>query len=364
VKQCGVHVMYEYDVAYRPHASSYLRLLRPLSYPTLAGTVGLSHGLRYDQVDADVVVVDRLWRPDVDPIVVERLITAVRRSGAKLVHSLDDNLMDLPPRQIPVGSAEVIWPQERHRASMGLLLAEADAVWVTTPNLRDRFSSYNRAISILPNALDDRLLVRPPTSTYPETEARRNLVIGYMGTRTHDEDLKMIVPAIRAICSRYPGLVSVEVIGVMQRSETRQHLSDLPVHYVSPYLVEHEYPYFVLWFSRSIRWDVAVAPLQSNEFNDSKSDIKFLDYAAIGAATICSKVPAYESTVRHGETGLLVENDVDAWVHAIDSLVTDADLRCRLSRGAVSYLYGERTLDVCASAWTHSLHSVLGGHLE
>ena len=355
----GLHVLYEYDVAGRPHASSYLRLLRPLSYPSVASEITFSRGRRYRQEDADAVVVDRLWRPDVSPSEVQALVAAVRRGGAKLIYNLDDNLLDLAPRVRRVGAQEVVWPDDRHRESLRLLLSEADVVWVTTPRLKHCLRPYCSSIEIIPNALDDRLLMRSPSQVSTTDGSPRPVVIGYMGTRTHDEDLQMIMPALRSISARYSDRVSFEVIGGVEKPETKAMLADLRVRYLDRDVIEHEYPYFLLWFSRAVRWDIAIAPLGSDPFADCKSDVKFLDYAAIGAAAICSRVPAYADTVRHGETGWLVENDVDAWVQALDTLITDADLCHHLADGALRYLYARRILAVAAPMWARAAISVI-----
>ena len=60
--------------------------------------------------------------------------------------------------------------------------------------------------------------------------------------------------------------------------------------------------------ARASAWDVAVAPLHDTAFNRCKSDLKFLEYAALGLPGIYSDVVPYKHAVRHEETGLLTEN--------------------------------------------------------
>lgn len=355
MRQLGVHILYEYSVAYRPHASSYIRLLRPLSHPALGPGVSSVQSLSYDQEDADVVIVDRLWRPDITPNLVDELIKSVHRGGAKLICALDDNLMDMPSRVVQLETGNVVWPADHHRESLSLLLGGADGVWVTTPSLGDRVASESRSVSVVPNMLDERLLVRAPQPRLADATPKRRLTIGYMGTPTHDADLMMVVPALKAAYDLFGDRLSVEIVGGIQRPETRESLKDLPVHYVGPAPAEHEYPYFMMWFTRTRHWDVAIAPLQNSAFNACKSDIKYLDYAAIGAAPICSRVPAYEGTVCHGETGWLAENETSSWVEALGCLLSDSDLRLRLSTGATDYLYSRRILGVGIGCWAKAL---------
>jgi glycosyltransferase involved in cell wall biosynthesis len=52
--------------------------------------------------------------------------------------------------------------------------------------------------------------------------------------------------------------------------------------------------------------DVAIAPLQMNAFNDSKSDIKVAECGRYGLPLIASDVGCYSETIKDGETGYLL----------------------------------------------------------
>ena len=115
----------------------------------------------------------------------------------------------------------------------------------------------------------------------------------------------------------------------------------------------------MLWFTSQLRWDIAVSPLQDTAFNQCKSDIKFLDYSALGAAGVFSNVRAYQSSVRHMETGWLAENAVDAWVTALDRLLVDDALRQQIATSANRYLFTSRILKHTAPRWLHSLEELI-----
>jgi glycosyltransferase involved in cell wall biosynthesis len=180
-----------------------------------------------------------------------------------------------------------------------------------------------------------------------------------MGTFTHDDDLMMIAPALREVWQRHRGEIEFQLVGVVGQAETLQALGGLPIRTVRPKRGQEEYPAFMRWFSSRLQWDVAISPLRDTPFSRCKSDIKFLDYSAMGAAGVYSRVPAYESSVRHLETGWLAENEVDAWVEALDTLLSDDDLRMQMARNATRYLYAERVLARCAHYWLKPLEDVL-----
>ena len=365
MKQRRIHVLYEHGTDLRPFGSAYIRLLRPLTHPALCASVEVTSGLKYDGQDVDAVIVDRLWRPDISPALAKSLVENVRRAGAQLIYALDDDFLDLP------AEGKDWRPTEEHRWVVQFFLRQADGVMVPTRALRDRFLSFNPNIVVVPHALDERLL---SGRGLPEGKAHftpggvlslskgkkvigyvnalltyalniahparaKQKVVGYMGTFTHDDDLMMVLPALRTVWQRHREEIEFQMVGVVGRTDTLQALKGLPVRMVKPGPGQGEYPSFTSWFSSHLRWDIAISPLEDTPFNRCKSDIKFLDYSAIGAAGIYSQVPAYESSVRHLETGWLAENEVEAWVEALEALLSDDGLRTQLAQNATRYLY-------------------------
>jgi processive 1,2-diacylglycerol beta-glucosyltransferase len=344
-----IHVIVEFGPDYRPYSSSFLRLIRPLTHPQVQAHIDATFGLDYNNEPADLVIIDRLWRFDVSMTLVEDLVHRIRLRGSRIIYSLDDDYFDMAVYEHtrPVGE---ILPVVTY------LLRHADAVLVTTPALRQRLLEFNPNIHILPNQLDERLLV----TRFPAGKILRPdhnpTVIGYMGTFTHDADFKLVLPALKSIHQRYPGRIEVQVVGVINEEATKEQLQGLPVRYVYPTPAEHEYPLFLLWFTGQVRWDIAIAPLGDTPFNNCKSDIKFLDYASIGAAGVFSQSPAYSSTIRHRQNGWLAENTPAAWEEAMDSLINDPELRLNIARNAARNLYTQRTLSQHAFKWVELIN--------
>jgi processive 1,2-diacylglycerol beta-glucosyltransferase len=350
-----VQVVFEHGADYRPFGSASLRLLRPLGHPALKDRVEMTSGPRYDGQAADWVIVDRLWRPDISLALAAGLISKIRGAGARFLYAIDDNFLQFPEtgRDRPF--------QAHHRRVVEWFLSQADGVIATTLPLREQMLAANRNVVVVPNNLDERLLVRrggaPPGSPF----GQRRKVIGYMGTMTHEEDLAMIAPSLREIALRHPNQVKFDFVGVRASQASTGDLADLPARWLSPAVQESEYPLFMLWFTTHAQWDIAISPLQDTPFNRCKSDIKFLDYSAIGAAGVYSRAPTYESTVRHGETGLLAENRTDSWVEALETLLTDNAMRARIAENATRYLFSERILARTASRWLEALDRLSAG---
>jgi len=349
-----IHILYEYGSDLRPHTSSYIRLIRPLTHPSLRNPAAfqVSLGHRYDGQPVDAVIVDRLWRPDIRPALAQELTNAIRQAGARLIYTLDDNLLDLRLERED-------WPEDHHIQVMLHWLKEADMVWVTTQPLKDRLQEFNSKILVVPNQLDERLLIGGPRyidrSPFKSASPIR---IGYMGTMTHSEDLRMIMPALHKIRKRHRSKIEIQVVGVAEKSVVQAVFGDIPIRLLNPDSAEQEYPLFQFWFSNHVNWHIAIAPLRGTPFTHCKSDIKFLDYCAVGAAGIYSNIAAYNSSVKNGQTGLLVENDPQAWEQAIEGLLTD-HVREEVAYNSSRYLYTQRTLAQRASNWLDAVHLAL-----
>jgi len=339
--------LYEYGLDMRPFGSSQLRLIRPLTHPEIREKVEVTFGRELGSRAPDLVFVDRLWRYDVRPADVTGLAEEIHRQGGKLIYWFDDNFSEVSARV----SADASQRKDIFRA----FLDASDGYVVTTPALCEAFTVPNKKICIIPNTLDERLIV-PRTllsqNGYPKT------VIGYMGTPTHDDDLRMIVPALRMLNEKYPGRLQFQIVGALPRHKLNQweEMKRLPLEILQPDPVEIEYPPFMVWFTGTVAWDIALAPLIDTPFNRAKSDVKFLDYTAAGAPGVYSAVDAYVSSVEQRKTGILAENDPIIWAEAIEELILDPGLRVELIQNATNYLYGKRTIQNFAEEWLKTVY--------
>lgn len=332
----------------RPHGCAYIRLLLPLARLAEAGRITLNPLPVY--APCDVLCVDRTLHPWMDG---DQALDTVRRAhidGCRVLYSIDDNLLDLDAYQV---YRRAFSEDQLH--AVRTFLRHADAVLTTTPTLAERLSRLNPRVTVAPNMLDDRLLVSEDERP-PKTADR--LVLGYMGTFTHEDDLMLILQPLRRFLSERADRVVFERVGASAEAPLFQALKDLPVH-VRDIQGVSEYPDFMRWMGRNLAWDIGLAPLVNNPFTRCKSDIKFLDYAAIGAVGLFSDVEAYRHTVRDGVNGRLVPNDPDAWYRALCAIADDHEGRRRMATAANEYLLRERTLNTQAGRWEAALNAAL-----
>ncbi len=350
-----VHLLVERDRYGNSHGSGHIRLLRPFSHPILSECFQVTTGEAFPQGGVDVVLVERGWRADASLEMAENLVASIRALGATLIYTLDDNLLDLHRCQP--------WHEystDAKRSIVRYFLRQADGVVVSTEPLRQRLRKLNSAICVVPNALDERLFLSEDIWN-EKKPAGEPLVIGYMGTHSHLDDLMMVLEPMRSILRKYQGRIEFQIVGISEDNRVIQCFESLPFRILNTE-GSHFYPDFVPWAKKNMRWDLAIAPLEDNVFNDSKSDIKFLDYSMLGIAGIYSDVGAYKHSVEHGETGWLCDNASQAWKSALERMIEDALLRKSIALSAFDFVSGTRLLNPSAMNWKNAVLSCSGSN--
>ena len=131
----------------------------------------------------------------------------------KVVVDLDDNYLDVPvSHPLYDGFKET----KRDKAFLSTILTFADAITVSTETLKQRVAEhlkkvYNmeKPIFIIPNMNDIN-----DWKFKPAPKHKDKIVIGYAGSNSHDEDLKMMFPALAKIMDKYPN-VYFETLGAV-----------------------------------------------------------------------------------------------------------------------------------------------------
>lgn len=347
----NVHVLYEHSEDLIPHGASTLRLLRPLSHPKIAKSIIMSCGIFYEGIETDIIIVDRLWKTGIKINDAEKLVEYTRKNKITLIYSIDDNLLDLR-----INEPGNIFPTVHERNTIRYFIRESDGVIVSTNALRERIKNLNDRVIVVENVLDEQLIDKKKRNALLKKfkashENKDKLVIGYMGTPTHNRDFIIVLPAIKKILYKYTN-VRLEILGALS---DRSLLKLLPSASEVDVGENVEYTKFMRWMNEHIFWDIAIAPLDADEFTKCKSDIKFLDYSALGIPAIFTKYAPYENTVIHGKTGLLVENNIESWVEAFEQLISDEKLRINLAKNANEYVFSNRILEKCVYKWEEAL---------
>ena len=239
-------------------------------------------------------------------------------------------------------SRHVIGDTEKLIQKVSWLAKEADVVTVSTSALVEKFEYLSPSVVLVPNLLDaDKWMLKKSRRSATGIVKKENpnaVYIGYIGTATHDQDLEVIAEAMNMIEKEYGDKVEIEVIGGFQNlSPLFGKRVGLPRN--------NEYPDFVNWLLKRVNWDIGIIPLLNDEFNKCKSNLKFLEYAALNLAIVCSDVESYQGIAEHEKNALVVKNTTEAWYRAIKDLIDNPEKRKRFSSKARSDVFANYTLE-------------------
>lgn len=267
---------------------------------------------------ADVIVTHRIAVATLAE--AEELSAYAAEHKIPLIYDLDDNLSALDPLA-ENGRYQPLLAVVNHFS------ANADVIWASTVELRNELLAGGASnVEVHRNALDPGVwaaaMQRPPASGLSDP-----VRILYMGTMTHNDDLVMISEALKELKGKHGDGVDISLIGVKEGAATQDWYSALSV----PPSVGGSYPAFASWIGAISPFDIGISPLRDTRFNRSKSEIKVLDYAALGLAPVVSDLEPYRSTVTQGVNGMLVAGDPKEWFEVLDRLVSNSELRQQLA---------------------------------
>lgn len=268
---------------------------------------------------------------------------AVKKKRPRMVYELDDDLWHVDPSS-PIAYE---WFQNGfdletntyHDVQNNLRrgLTVADAVTCTTEPLAELLKKFNPNVHIIPNYLPEWVLnwERPRT---------KRLSVGWMGSGTHNMDWDFCGPHIRRFMERNPQL-EFRVIGT--KFPKSINFKDNGQVVCDDWYARVE----DCW--RAIDFDIAVIPLRPHVFNNSKSHLKYLEFASLGIPVVAADCGPYSNAIKHGETGFLVKQDHE-WGKYLRMLANDEDMRNEIGRNAKEWARGH-TLEGNIDKWERVL---------
>lgn len=234
---------------------------------------------------------------------------ALLRAGHLVISEWDDD-----PR---------IWP--RVVETDFFCLRASLAIQTSTEVLSRFIGRHNSAVGTFPNQLATIPPLRLPADSSPVTL--------FFGALNREQDWAPIMDELNAVLAWAGGRVRVIVVHDRKFFDALR-TTQKAFQPICPYA-----RYRALLRGS----DIALLPLGDRESNHMKSDLKYLECAAEGAAVLASPV-VYESSIRHGQTGLLYRTPRQFGLR-LRALIGDPALRQGLARAAWSEVREKRHLD-------------------
>lgn len=294
------------------------------------------------------------------------LMTVYKGQGIKVVVDYDDFSFDLDkgnPRYADLGCEEVEekdnngntvvrWRDQENGFDIKAnkskyeafiaCLKSADLVTTTTEYLAEKFRKYNSNVVVCPNSIDFDLWKPIPRPVKYMNEVR----IGWFGGDSHFQDIKLFKTLLPAICKKYP-----QVKIVLQCPPVplwKDMFKDIPEQQLE-WNNWKDLKFYTL-FLASRHFDIGLCPLADLEFNRCKSQIKVLEFAAMGATVVAQDMIPYSNYIQPGHTGLLASTEQE-WIDQISLLIENLDLRKRIAANAYRDVFTNFNLEHNCRIW-------------
>ena len=335
-----VHLVVPYG-GQGPQSSAYIRLLCPLTDESVAGRAAVTLGGADDPVPlCDVCIVQRAAMPS--PQAVDRLVGTLGTMGAALVVDVDDAFVAMDDH----AEAELYRPLN---AAIEHAIAASAETWFSTPALAELYRHVAHRSAVMSNTLDPRIW-RDWRQARPEPFRQGKVRMLYMGTATHGADFAMIRPALDRLWAERGGRFDVTLVGIASDVEPAPWL-----HRVAPPPDAIAYPRFVRWLRGQGPFDIGLAPLADTRFNSAKSDIKLLDYLALGLLPVVQDCPAYRLDPEAEQVAIHAAD----WFTTLLGLIDDRDAACMRAVRGQSWLWEKRGVPAIAEAMVARLGALL-----
>lgn len=323
--------------------SAIINVLTPLGALNEQGAIVLKTKLEnevtpVDLLWADVLVLCRNAEPLYRPVYELAL-----QLSLPIIYDLDDDLQAVPP----TSPSAPYYNHPDRKAHQAWLMQIAAHVHVHSRVLLQTVArNHNESVSLGSAAVDWSLV----PSELPSLTGSPLAVVYAANIDT----ARQMLPLIEA-----------DLVEVLAERGHQMHLH--LYGYATPYLrrhpgvtvhpIESDYGRFFSAFTRA-GYAIGLAPMLEDQFHQSKTNIKFRDYAAAGAAGIYTDCALYRDTVVDGQTGLLVPTEAGAWANAIRRLLDSPGLLQLIRQRARQAGLAEYNLDTVTAQWLHIFRSL------
>ncbi|WP_292742480.1 glycosyltransferase [Methylophaga sp. UBA3192] len=216
------------------------------------------------------------------------------------IYSIDDLLTNVPEQSPAAKEIKRHFADAKSR--MRRALERCDRLIVSTQPLAELCLGMIDDIRVVPN----RLPKEPWLSVTSLSNQSDKPRVGWAGAQQHQGDLAIMCEVVKATADEVDWIF----MGMCPED-------------IKPYV--HEYHDFVPIADypaklASLNLDLAVAPLEIHPFNESKSNLRLLEYGVLGWPVICTDIYPYRT---NNPPVIYVQNQVDEWVAAIRQILAD-----------------------------------------
>ncbi len=280
-----------------------------------------------------VVELERL-RPDtlylqstVHDVHLEMLTQYQRFNSVFKVFDFEDLKTDVPESN---SRKSILFPEIKRR--LRAALACCDRLTVTTEPLAEAYRHLIDDVRVVPLRLE-RARWGHLKSLRRQSQRPR---VGWAGAQQHHADLEVLIPVIKATAHEIDWVFFGMCLDELRPYVKEEH----------GFVRFDEYPRQLA----ALNLDLAVAPLEYHAFNEAKTNLRLLEYGAMGWPVVCTDITPYKNA-----PVARVPNDPQAWMDAIRERVFDLDAAEAEGDRLRRWVHGEWMLEDHLDEWLAAL---------
>lgn len=253
---------------------------------------------------------------------VRHLKQIQKKFNFHLIYEIDDVLFheDIPD----YNKFKAAFTTDEVRKSSQQIIELCDEVTVTCEYMKQYFASKtsNKNITVIPNFVPrfwmDRFYDERQKSIEfdKSVKKRKRPRVLWSGSGAHFDntgagydDFTHVINTVKKTLKKYQWVF----MGSIPR-ELRSYVKSGQIEF-HPWVPIYEYPRAI----HNLKATVAVAPLHDNPFNNSKSDLKYIEAGAMGTPVVCQDMHTYKNTPLTFSTGDELVDQIDQVVSAKDT---------------------------------------------
>ena len=326
-----------------------LRCFQPVAYLSESGfKTTLSQFYRSIPIPGDILILHRI---QMDRF-TGKYIKYARSHGVIVVYDTDDLIFSNDGSEylekISRKGYSIALGTNPYREAMEL----CDVVLVSVPYLAIQARKFHPDVRVIRNALS-REYLEIANNVYGKNQKKtenEELTLAYLsGSSSHDNDFKLVEPALADILSRF-NEVRLLIVGPLRYSKNFLHFGDRFTH-----LERVPYSEFPNLFERI---DINLIPLEVDQpFCQSKSELKYIEAGACGVPSVASPTDVCMEVINDKDNGILVRNN--DWLSPLEFLIQNPEKRKSMGHAARSHVLQHYAPDVRARDWEETLNNIL-----
>ena len=313
------------------------RVVLPINWSSIGGgklheilSIFLTHNLKDYvktlQIRPETVIIGR--SSSINMFLFQKLL---RLRGIKVIFDLDDAVI-LP--SISFFGVKVRSPAYFCAEKM---LECSDAVIVNGNYLLCYAKHFNEKVSVIHVPVDTEIF-HPRKKLYSD-----KITIGWQGNpANHYDNLAMLIKPLETLAKEHS--IRFKLASFMGDTKVKRMFENLEGLMEIDYGSDHWLP-LRRFAEQLFDFDIMVAPLTINDWNEGKSALRVSAGMAMGIPVVASPVGEQKYIIKHGVNGFLAANELE-WYSFLKVLIENDELRHEIGKHARETSENELSLDI------------------